>query len=240
VSLHVGTSGWAYKEWRPAFYPEGMPQARFLSHYASVLGACEINATHYRVQSEAAVARWAAETPEGFRFAAKAHRRLTHVRELPPHAGGAEFMERFLESLAPLGRRLGAVLFQFPPSRVRDDVVLDEFLGCLPAGLPFALEFRHESWLDTVVEARVAAAGGTVCVGETAGAVLPRLPAGPLAYVRMRADRYAPEARAAWRDLLLEEAADRPVFAFTKHEGVPAGDPYAGVGLAEWLVGARG
>jgi uncharacterized protein YecE (DUF72 family) len=46
VSLHVGTSGWAYKEWRPAFYPEGMPQARFLSHYASVLGACEINATH--------------------------------------------------------------------------------------------------------------------------------------------------------------------------------------------------
>ena len=239
MSLHVGTSGWAYKEWRPAFYPEGMPQSRFLSHYASVLGACEINATHYRVQSEAAVARWAAETPEAFRFAAKAHRRLTHVRALPPHEGGAAFLERFLESLQPLGARLGAVLFQFPPNRVRDDAVLEEFLGCLPAGLPFALEFRHESWLDTVVEARVAEAGGTVCVGETAGAVLPRLPEGRLAYVRMRADRYEPEARAAWRDLLEEEARDRPVFVFTKHEGVPAGDPYAGVGLAEWLVGAR-
>ncbi len=239
MSLHVGTSGWAYPEWRPGFYPEGMPQSRFLSHYASVMGACEINATHYRLQSEAAVARWAAEVPEGFRFAAKAHRRLTHGRILPPDAGGAAFMEGFLASMAPLGARLGAVLFQFPPPRARDDGVLDGFLACLPPGLPFAMEFRHESWLDTVVEARVARAGGTVCVGETAGAVLPRLPGGPLAYVRLRADRYEPEARAAWRDLLEREAADRPVFAFTKHEGVPAGDPYAGVGLAEWLVGAR-
>ncbi len=239
MSLHVGTSGWAYPEWRPGFYPAGMPQSRFLAHYASVLGACEINATHYKVQSEAAVARWAAEVPEGFRFAAKAHRRVTHARTLPPHAGGLAFLEGFLASLAPLGDHLGAVLFQFPPTRERDDGALGEFLACLPPELPFAMEFRHESWLDTVVEARIAEAGGTVCVGETVGAVLPRLPEGRLAYVRMRAEHYEPEARAGWRDLLEHEAADRPVYAFTKHEGVPAGDPFAGVGLAEWLVGAR-
>ena len=239
MSLHIGTSGWAYKEWRPAFYPEGMPQSAFLRHYSSVLTACEINATHYRVQSESAVARWAAETPEGFRFAAKAHRRLTHIRELPPHAGGEEFLERFLESLAPLGARLGAVLLQFPPARVRDDGVLGEFLGCLPPGLPFALEFRHDSWDHPAVAERIAQAGGTVCIGETTGAVLDRLPEGPLAYVRLRSESYSPEARDAWRRLLEREAADRPVFAFTKHEGVPAGDPFAGVGLAEWLVRPR-
>ena len=187
MSLYVGTSGWAYPEWRPGFYPAGMPQSRFLAHYASVLGACEINATHYKVQSPEAVARWAADVPDGFRFAAKAHRRLTHVRSLPPHAGGAAFLEGFLASLAPLGDRLGAVLFQFPPARERDDGALGEFLACLPPDLPFAVEFRHESWLDTVVEARIAEAGGTVCVGETTGAVLPRLPEGRLAYVRMRA-----------------------------------------------------
>jgi uncharacterized protein YecE (DUF72 family) len=216
-----------------------MPQSRFLAHYASVLDACEINATHYRMQSEAAVARWAADVPAGFRFAAKAHRRVTHGRTLPPEAGGAAFLEGFLASLAPLGDRLGAVLFQFPPARERDDGALAGFLGCLPPGLPFAMEFRHESWLDTVVEARVAEAGGTLCVRETAGAVPPRLPEGRLAYDRLRAERYEPEARAGWRDLLEHEAAERPVCAFTKHEGVPAGDPYAGVGLAEWLVGAR-
>jgi uncharacterized protein YecE (DUF72 family) len=238
VSLHVGTSGWAYREWRPAFYPEGLPQDRFLAHYAATLGACEINATFYRLQSEATVARWAAETPAGFRFAAKAHRRLTHTRVLPPAAGGREFLERFLESLAPLGDRLGAVLLQLPPNRERDDAALAGLLACLPPGLPTAVEFRHDSWRAPEVEEAVAAAGGTVCVSETAGAVLDRLPPGPLAYVRLRADRYTPEAREAWRALLEREAAGRPVFAFAKHEGIDAGDPFGGGGLAEWLAGA--
>ncbi len=240
MSLHVGTSGWSYPEWKPGFYPEGLPQSRFLAHYASVLTACEINATHYRLQSEDAVARWAAQTPEGFRFAAKAHRRLTHMRALPPAGGGDEFLARFLESLQPLGGRLGAVLLQFPPTRVRDDGVLAELLACLPPGLATALEFRHESWLVPEVEERIAAAGGTVCVSETTGAVLPRLPEGPLAYVRLRADRYSAEARDGWRDLLEREAAERPVYAFAKHEGLEAGDPFGGVGLAEWLVSQAG
>ena len=239
MGLHVGTSGWAYPEWKPDFYPEGLPRDRFLAHYSSVLSACEINATHYRVQSEDTVARWAAQTPEGFRFAAKAHRRITHVRALPPAEGGAAFLERFLESLTPLGARLGAVLLQFPPTRERDDGALAGLLDCLPPGLPTAVEFRHESWLAPEVEERIAAAGGTVCVSETAGAVMPRLPEGPLAYVRLRADRYSPAARDGWRDLLEREAADRPVYAFAKHEGLEAGDPYGGVGLAEWLVGDR-
>jgi uncharacterized protein YecE (DUF72 family) len=236
MGLHVGTSGWAYPEWRPGFYPDGLPRDRFLAHYSSALTACEINATHYRLQSEEAVARWAAQTPEGFRFAAKAHRRITHVRALPPAAGGAAFLERFLVSLAPLGARLGAVLLQFPPTRERDDGALAGLLASIPPGLPVAVEFRHESWLEPAVEERVAAAGGTVCVSEAAGAVLSRLPEGRLAYVRLRADRYSPEARDGWRDLLEREAADRPVYAFTKHEGLEAGDPYGGVGLAEWLV----
>jgi uncharacterized protein YecE (DUF72 family) len=239
MSLHVGTSGWAYPEWKPDFYPEGLARDRFLAHYSSVLSACEINATHYRLQSEYAVARWAAQTPEGFRFAAKAHRRLTHARALPPAEGG-DFLARFLESLTPLGARLGAVLFQFPPTRARDDGALAGLLACLPPGLPTALEFRHESWLVPEVEERVAASGGTVCVSETAGALLRRLPEGPLAYVRLRADRYSAEARDGWRDLLEREAARRPVYAFAKHEGLEAGDPYGGVGLAEWLAkGAR-
>jgi uncharacterized protein YecE (DUF72 family) len=240
MSLHVGTSGWSYPEWKPDFYPEGLPQSRFLAHYSSVLTACEINATHYRLQSQDAVGRWAAQTPDGFRFAAKAHRRLTHMRTLPPAGGGDEFLARFLESLQPLGARLGAVLLQFPPTRVRDDGVLAELLACLPPGLPTALEFRHESWLAPAVEERIAGAGGTVCVSEMLGAVIPRLPEGPLAYVRLRADRYSAEARDGWRALLEREAASRPVFAFAKHEGLEAGDPFGGVGLAEWLVAQAG
>jgi uncharacterized protein YecE (DUF72 family) len=239
VSLHVGTSGWAYKEWKPAFYPDGLPQDRFLGHYASVLSACEINATFYRIQSEAVVTRWAAATPPGFRFAVKAHRRLTHARALPPAEGGGEFLERFLESLTGLGDRLGAVLLQFPPTRKRDDGALGDLLSCLPPGLPVALEFRHESWQGADVEDRIAAHGGTICVSDREGAVLERLPAGPLAYVRLRSDAYTAEARSGWLALLEREADGRPVYVFAKHEGVPAGDPFAGVGLAQWLAEQR-
>jgi len=236
MALFVGTSGWSYPEWRPAFYPEGLPQRSFLAHYASRLTSCEINATFYRLQSETAVGRWAAETPPGFRFACKAHRALTHGRRLPSRPGEEELLERFLESVAVLGERLGAVLFQLPPRSARDDAALAGLLSCLPRRLPFAVEFRHESWVAREVEERIAAAGGTVCLAETRGSVPERLPEGPLAYVRLRGDAYPDASREGWRELLACEAAGRPVFVFAKHEGVPAGDPRAGVGLAEWLV----
>jgi len=236
VSLHIGTSGWAYKEWKPAFYPPDVPQDRFLEHYGSVLSACEVNATFYRLQSESVVARWAAATPATFRFAVKAHRRLTHGRAMGWSDEERGFLERFLESVAPLGDRLGALLLQHPPARRRDDAGLDAVLGALPDGQPFALEFRHESWADPSVFDRIAARGGTVCISETAGEVLDRLPPGPFAYVRLRADRYSPAARDGWLELLRREAAQRPVFAFAKHEGIPAGDPFGGIGLAEWLA----
>lgn len=236
MSLHIGTSGWAYAEWKPAFYPEGTPARAFLAHYASVLGGCEINATFYRLQSESTMRRWAQETPGGFRFAVKAHRRLTHAAEL----GGGDwqaFLARFLESLAPLGDRLGCLLIQFPPHRRRDDGLLGEMIAALPPELPFACEFRHESWHAGDLDDRLAAAGGTRCLAETVGAEPPEnLPPGPLAYVRMRGDRYKESVRDDWAALLRREAGERSVFAFAKHKDVPAGDPETGIGLAEWLT----
>ncbi len=237
VSLHVGTSGWAYKEWKPAFYPAGVPQDRFLEHYGSVLTACEVNATFYRLQSESTMGRWAAATPPSFRFAVKAHRRLTHTRAMAWGDEDRAFLAQFLTSVAPLGERLGPVLLQYPPTRQRDDAGLVAVLDALPAGLAFAVEFRHDSWVEPEVFDRIAERGGTVCISETSGAVLDRLPPGPSAYVRLRADRYSADARDGWLDLLQREAADRPVYAFAKHEGIPAGDPFGGIGLAEWLVG---
>ena len=237
VSLHIGTSGWAYKEWKPAFYPADVPQARFLDHYGSVLSACEINATFYRLQAESVVARWASAVPQGFRFAVKAHRRLTHTRQMAWDKEERAFLRTFLESIAPLGQRFGALLLQYPPTRQRDDDGLAAVLDALPTDVAFAMEFRHESWVADDVSAAIAARDGTVCISETAGQVLDRLPPGPFAYIRLRSDRYSAEARDGWLRLLRREAADRPVLAFTKHEGIPAGDPLGGIGLAEWLVG---
>ena len=232
MSLYVGTSGWAYREWKPGFYPPNVPQRRFLEHYAATLSACEINATFYQLQTETTVQRWAAAAPPGFRFTVKAHRRLTHARVI----GSTEFLTTFLNSLQPLAPRLGAILFQFPPHRQRDDDALGRLLETRPTQIPYAFEFRHESWNDPQVAGRIAAAGAAVCVAETAGALPQALPEGPIAYVRLRSERYKRPVRSAWRRALADEGDRRDTYAFTKHEGLPADDPYGGVGLAAWLA----
>lgn len=232
MGLFIGTSGWDYKEWKGGFYPNELSPRRFLEHYGRELTACEVNATFHRLQSESSVRRWASAVPEGFRFAVKAHRRLTHRKQIQP---AGEFLKEFLESIAPLGDRLACILLQFPPFVERDLGALAELVAGLPAGLPFACEFRHPSWNSAAVEDAVAGHGGTVCLAETQGEVPDRLPAGRIAYVRLRAQRYEPEAREGWLTLLRKEAGDRDVFAFAKHKDVPAGDPFTGVGLAQWL-----
>lgn len=236
MALYIGTSGWAYPEWKPLFYPHGLPRSRFLTHYSGVLTACEINATFYRLQTEVTMKRWLTATTERFRFATKAHRRLTHSRQLPLAGQSRRFLDEYLRSISPLGDRLGAVLFQFPPHRERDDDSLQQLLAILPRTHRYAFEFRHPSWSAPEVAAMVAAAGATICLAESQGEVPSQLPPGPLAYVRLRFDAYSEAARSGWKELLTRESAARDVFAFTKHEGVPAGDPSSGIGFAEWLA----
>ncbi len=243
--LYIGTSGWAYPEWRaeagrqgkkgrPGFYPAGMGPSRFLQHYASVLNACEINRTFYGLCSETAVSTWARTTPEGFRFTAKAHRRLTHTIRISERAR-RDFIGEFTATLQPLGPRLAGLLWQFPPTRERDDDLLGSLLGALPAGVTSAFEFRHETWDAPEVDEALAAAGAVRCLSEEEGKVPASLPGGDLGYVRLRADRYGRRERTAWLDLLRSEAAHRDVFAFTKHRDVAPDDPFGGVGLARWL-----
>ncbi len=232
----MGTSGWAYKEWKGGFYPEDLPQKAFLGFYGENLTACEVNATFYRLQSDSTFEKWSGAVPERFRFATKAHRRITHRKQFAPTGDGAQFLQAYLDSLTPLGRHLACVLFQFPPFVKRDDEQLEGLLDALPPGLRFACEFRDETWENAEITEKIAAAGGTVCLAETEGTVPKALPPGPLAYIRIRAPKYSGPQRKRWLDLVTGEAGERDVYAFAKHEGIPAGDPYGGVGLAQWLV----
>jgi uncharacterized protein YecE (DUF72 family) len=236
MTLYVGTSGYAYKEWKPDFYPPEVPQSKFLEHYGRMLTACEINATFYRLQSDATLLRWAEAVPESFRFATKAHRWLTHAKTLAPDAERRGFLDTFVRSVSLLGPRLGVVLFQLPRHRKRDDKELGALLDALPAEVPFAFEFREDSWAVPDIAARIAERGGAMCVSETEGKVPEALPPGPFAYIRLRSERYSRAARRGWCELLRRESTQRDVYAFVKHEGVPATDSYGGVGLAQWLA----
>lgn len=238
MGLFVGTSGWSYKEWQPAVYPAGLTPADFLRHYATIFTACEINATHYRVPTPDAVARWADSVPDGFRFAVKAHRRLTDRPSLAWTAADVGFFHRFLDALSPLGDKLGPVLIQPADEQARDDDALDTILDALPREQAMVFELRHPSWHDPAVSVRVAAAGASIAVTEIDGDGPTTLPPGGQLYVRLRGTHYPDVTRAAWVEQLALESHERPVYAIARHEGLPADDPHAGVGFARWVSAA--
>jgi uncharacterized protein YecE (DUF72 family) len=236
VTLHIGTSGWAYTEWRGSFYPPRLPQSGFLAFYGEQLGACEVNATFYRAQAPPVLERWAAAVPGPFRFAVKAHRRVTYRKQLAPDPVTEEFVRDFTASLSPLGDKLGSLLVQVPEFAERDDAALTALLDVLPAELPFACEFLHPSWSSREVAEALAERGGTVCVREETGTALTSLPPGRLAYVRLKGEHYDARAREELRELFDREAAERDVFVFARHKDVPSDDPHTGLGLARWLA----
>lgn len=139
----VGTSGWHYDHWRGIYYPIGLPKLAWLDHYARDFTTVELNNSFYRLPSEQAFERWRETTPEGFVFAAKASRYITHIRTLREVA---EPIHGFLARASHLGSKLGPVLYQLPPTLHRDDQRLASFLSVLPAGYRHTIEFRHASW----------------------------------------------------------------------------------------------
>ncbi len=230
MALYVGTSGWAYKEWKPGFYPADLPQSRFLEHYATKLTACEINATYHRRQEETTLKKWADAVPDDFRFAVKGHRAIT------PRSDDFTVLREFAKSMQTLSPHLATMFFQFPLKRDGNEEGFDRFLSAIDWKVPPVFDLKHESWHTDEVTQQIAEAGGTICLSDRQGDPPDELHPGPIAYVRLRGEHYDEQQRAAWKDLLKREAAERDVYVFAKHEGVPGDDPSRGVGLAQWLL----
>lgn len=225
-TLHVGTSGFAYEAWRDGFYPAGLSPRRMLRHYASVLRSVEINYTFRRFPSEAVIARWGAETPDGFRFTLKAHQRITHFKRLE---GVGDDVSGFVRATSGLGERLGAILFQLPPTLGYEPGRLERFLEGLPAGLRYAMELRHESWSAPEVPQALAARGVALCGADTDAEALGDIPvtAGHV-YLRLRKEDYPAAALAAWAGRIRPLLADgHDVYCYFKHEDGGVGPAYA-------------
>jgi uncharacterized protein YecE (DUF72 family) len=162
--VHIGCSGWNYSHWRERVYPKGLPQRRWLEHYARLFRTVEINNTFYRLPRREAVAAWVKESPPGFLFAVKASRYLTHVKRLQDMGRG---VERFYERIEPLLRspKMGPVLWQLPPTFRRDDERLAAALAQLPAGR-HCFEFRHESWFVEETYELLRRHGAALVIGD--------------------------------------------------------------------------
>ncbi|HOS96076.1 MAG TPA: DUF72 domain-containing protein [Deltaproteobacteria bacterium] len=212
----VGTSGWNYDHWRGPFYPEGLARTRWLEWYARTFSCVEVNATFYRSMRPSTFGKWAQTTPEGFVWAVKASRFITHVRRLR-HADQA--LELFLDSLAPLGAKLGPVLFQLPPSLAFDPAMAESFLGILPRGRRFTLEARHESWVSDEAMTCLRHANVAWCISDTAG----RYPfreavSADFAYIRLHGPKklyascYTEDELSAWAGKIRGLGVDTYVF----------------------------
>jgi uncharacterized protein YecE (DUF72 family) len=221
--VRVGCSGWSYRDWRGVVYPKGVPTTRWLECYASRFDTVEVNATFYRLQKEETVRHWAEQVPDGFLFAVKASRYLTHIRRLREVETG---LRRFWEPLAPLREsgKLGPVLWQLPANFQRDDEVLADLLAALPPA-SHCFEFRHPSWFRQPVYELLEDAGASLVIGDDARRELPPAsPVGPLAYVRFhygsrgRDGNYSERELATWRRRIAAWRGQREVFAYLNND----------------------
>lgn len=188
--LHVGTSGWQYRDWRGVLYPEDLPVRRWLAHYVEAFATVEVNNTFYRLPPTETFASWARALPPGFVMTLKASRYLTHIKRL---ADPAEPVARFLERAAPLREHLGPVLLQLPPTLAVDRPRLADTLDRFPSDCRVAVEFRHPSWFDDSVADLLAEHNAALCLTDRGSRVT-----GPLwrtadwGYVRFHEGRAHP------------------------------------------------
>ncbi len=225
MRIWVGTSGYNYPEWKGSFYPAKFPATKMLSYYAERLDTVEINYTFYRTPNEKILAGWNAETPANFKLTLKAPKRITHIARLKDCN---DLLQYFLKTAATLGPKLGAILFQLPPYFRKDLTVLDAFLSLLPPGTCAAFEFRHASWMDAEVFARLKVHDLALCIADSEKFSTPVEITASYAYFRLRDEGYTPEDLKRWAGVIrAATTACREVFVYFKHEEAGKGPQFA-------------
>jgi uncharacterized protein YecE (DUF72 family) len=223
ATLYAGTSGFAYTAWKPGFYPAKLPSNQFLKHYAERLNCVEINYTFRRLPAATTLENWVRQTPAGFVFAVKANMRITHILRLKNAEQATEIFFRAIDPLRT-SRHLGPVLFQLPPAMKCDAGLLRSYLELLPAGLRYAFEFRHTSWLVEEVYSELRQRNISLCVAESERLEVPEVITADFVYYRLRKPDYTEADIAAFaaraQDLL---ATGRDLYLMFKHEETPEG-----------------
>jgi uncharacterized protein YecE (DUF72 family) len=147
MKIYVGTSGWQYYHWKGKFYPEDLHSKDFLKFYAKYFNTVEVNTSFYHFTKKSTFEKWKKEINKNFLFSIKLHRLFTHFRKLKLNKDDKRILKETIESYKVLGKNLGPILIQLPPSLKKDLKVLEKFLKNFK-NLKLAIEFRHKSWLD--------------------------------------------------------------------------------------------
>jgi len=225
MKLHVGTSGYSYKEWKGSFYPEKLSAKEMLNYYASKLSAVELNNTFYRMPQQAMVDSWKAQVPDGFRFSVKASQRITHFKRLQDVEADTKYM---LETVGALKEKLGVVLYQLPPNMKKDLERLQNFVKNLPAEVRGAFEFRHPTWFDDEVLEVLKNQNLALCISDTDDLPVTHIDrTADWGYLRLRRVNYSKDDLAEW-SARIKAQNWTTAFVFFKHEDEGTGPRLAG------------
>jgi uncharacterized protein YecE (DUF72 family) len=221
MALRIGTSGFIYEHWRRRFYPPAARGAE-LEWYAQVFDTVELNVTFYRMPPTSTFRSWAARVPDGFLFAVKASRYLTHVKRLQDPRASVDYL---VERATELGPHLGPILIQLPPDLELDRDALAGTLDAFPAGLRLALEPRHDSWFVDDVRQLLTDRNAALCVADRRGPITPFWQTADWSYLRFHAGRatprscYRPSEIDAWAERVGGWGRDRTGFVYFNNDG---------------------
>ncbi|MDR5684202.1 MAG: DUF72 domain-containing protein [Armatimonadota bacterium] len=163
AALWIGTCGFDYPHWVNVFYPRDLPRREWFAYYARHFDTVELNVTFYRLPHRRTFEAWARQAPEGFCFALKGSRFITHVKRLRDAAGA---VANFFENAQLLGGRLRCVLWQLPARFAADANRLREFLRALPGRTLHAFEFRDRSWFTDDVFAALRETNAAIAAAD--------------------------------------------------------------------------
>ena len=215
MKLHVGTSGYSYKEWKGSFYPEKLPAKEMLPYYATKLSAVELNNTFYRMPQQAMVESWKAQVPDHFRFSVKASQRITHFKRLQDVDADTKYL---LETVGALKEKLGVVLYQLPPNMKKDLERLRSFVKNLPAEVRSAFEFRHPTWFDDEVLQVLKNQNLALCISDTDDLPVTHIDrTADWGYLRLRRVNYSKDDLVEW-SARIKAQNWTTAFVFFKHE----------------------
>ena len=207
--IHIGCSGWIYRHWRELFYPPKLAQHRWFAFYAETFDTVELNTSFYHLPKPETFTKWRDQAPDGFRYAVKAPRFITHMKKLKDCA---EPVHEFLGRARNLGDRIGPILYQLPPRWGFNRERLEQFIALLPRDLVHVFEFRETSWLTEEVLALLDEAGIAFCAHDMIGLSTQPWASGPIAYLRFHGGvgkywgRYSDETLLGWTDWIVDQA----------------------------------
>jgi uncharacterized protein YecE (DUF72 family) len=179
---YIGTSGWLYRNWIGDFYPADIKQKELFNYYQTQFKTVELNTTFYHLPKETTIQGWLEKAPEDFVYSLKASRFITHIKKLLDPLEPAKL---FLDRIAPLGKKMGPILFQTPPSLGYNIERLKEILKILPKQYIYTFEFRNPSWFREETYQLFKEHNIALCIYDYRGYISPNVVTSNFLYIRL-------------------------------------------------------